>query len=191
MQALGHVRACSTCQSHGKRLKNPTVPAYLRPSFTSFLLTSHWLKQVTWVSHVGREANASCGGGWGITLNFYLSAAKAREAFLQPLLTAPSHEFLGLLSLPLNKAINCILLSFRSGLCSLTFAFVSPGGLLRGPRDASGSPQPCTMLIYRRTTVSNYRRTGQVYHCTKKPAVNTTLSILADYMKTSPKEPGV
>ena len=38
----------------------------------------------------------------GVAFYFYLSEAKARDALLQPVLTAPSYEFPGLLSLPVK-----------------------------------------------------------------------------------------
>lgn len=140
------------------------------------------------VSHVGREADASCGGGrWGCFL-LLLVWSQSQGCSLAACAHCP------LLWIPWFAVFTSQMMPLIAYFCPIVQVFV-PWHLLCLPmgwvryysRDTSGSPQPGTMLT-QRTAVSHRRRTGQVYHGTEKSAVSGALSIVADSMKTSPKE---
>ena len=107
-------------QSHDKRLKTQ-----LGKHFEAFIhITSANIPLANashMGNHVGKEEYTSCGGGRGLAFNFHLSGRKAGAVSCSLHQLPPSVNSPGLLCLPLNEAINHILLSHCSGICALVF----------------------------------------------------------------------
>lgn len=148
--------------------------------------------QVIWVTVKVRKSTPPVEVGGGL-LSTSICLTPKLELFLAAFIHCP------LLWIPQACCVHHSMKQLITYFCHIVQAFVLwyllcfPSGMIQLLKQGHFrvTPSPCTMMVLRRSTVNNHRRTAQVffpYFPTKKSAVSATMGILADYMRTSPKE---
>lgn len=141
---------------HGKRLNNTTARAYLKPSFTSPLLMSHWLK------HMHGEAmwagkHMPPVEGWGALLAFKFNLFDMKVELLSCSLLWLSPSLNSLANFLYFSIKQWHLLSCCSGLCSLAFTSSSQWDNWVIKAEALPvTPRPYIIVVQRRSTVGGW-----------------------------------